>query len=543
MKKTLVLAALILFVYFFGVGSYGLIDPDEGRYAEIPREMLETGDYITPRLNYVKYFEKPTLHYWFTAASFAVFGQNEFAARLTPVLFALGGIVLVYILARRFYGSGEAFYSAVILSTCVLWFAIARLNILDMTVTFFITLSLAGFWYGQDETGSRTYLLLFYAGMALATLTKGLIGLILPGGIVFWYIILTRRTGLFARVIYWPGILLFLALTLPWFWSVCRVNGDFFYFFFIQEHFLRYTTRMHGRYQPFWFFIPMVIFGLVPWAGLLPGIMLGVAEKAKERRAELFLGLWFIIPFIFFSISSSKLIPYILPCLPPLAILGGRELALVTGGGTSARRFVPANGILLSILAAAGILYPIMDKTFGVKELYPYTLPAVFSLALSALCGWFFYSRRSYEHMTNTLCMLAFVNILIFSRGFPLKAAQDSYKEPAAIIGEHLSDGDVVVSYRDTAQGLGYYLGRRVVLAEATGELEFGARQEKDPRWFIDSAALEKLWGEDSRVFLVSEEPYAEELKKTLGSVTVIGENRFFVVLSNFRQPEAKAVP
>ncbi|MDR1510843.1 MAG: glycosyltransferase family 39 protein [Synergistaceae bacterium] len=534
MKKTIALSALVLCAYFFGMGSYGLIDPDEGRYSEIPREMLETGDYITPRLNYVKYFEKPALHYWLTAASFALFGQNEFAARLTPVLCALGGIVLVYILARRFYGSREAFYSVVILSTCVLWFAVARLNILDMTVTFFITLSLVGFWYGQDESASRAYLLLFYAGMALATLTKGLIGFILPGGIVFWYIILTRRWSLFARVIYWPGVILFLVLTVPWFWAVCRANSDFFYFFFVQEHFLRYTTRMHGRYQPFWFFVPMLIFGLVPWAGLLPGITLGVAEKAKERRAGIFLGLWFAVPFIFFSLSDSKLIPYILPCLPPLAILGGRELTLVAGDGTRARRFVHANGVLSLILAAGGIIYPMMDKKYGVEALYPYTLPASASLTLIALCGWRFYSRRSYRLIVNILCALAFVNILALSRGFTMKADQDSYKEPAALIREHLSDENVVVSYGSAAQGLGFYLGRRIVLAEALGELEFGASQEGDPRWFIGSDTLEKLWGGASRVFLVSDERNAEELKEMFGSATVIGENRYFVVLSNY---------
>jgi hypothetical protein len=197
----------------------------------------------------------------------------------------------------------------------------------------------------------------------------------------------------------------------------------------------------------------------------------------------------------------------------------------------------------LLLLAAGGIIYPMTDKTFGMKELYPYTLPAAVSLALFALCGWRFYFRRLYSRMAGALCVLAFINILIFSRGFVMKAGQDSYKEPAAIIRERLSDGDVVVSYKDTAQGLGFYLGRRIVLAEALGELEFGASQEEDPRWFIDSAALEKLWGGDSRVFLVSAESYAEELKNILRSVTVIGENRFFVVLSNFRQPGAKAVP
>ncbi|MDR1581612.1 MAG: glycosyltransferase family 39 protein [Synergistaceae bacterium] len=533
MKKTLALSALILCVYFFGMGSYGLIDPDEGRYAEISREMLETGDYITPRLNYVKYFEKPVLQYWLTAASLAVFGQNEFASRLTPVLCALGGIVIVYILARRFYGRREAFYSAIILSTCVLWFAVAHLSILDMAAAFFMTLSLAGFWYGQDENENRTYLLLFYAGMALATLTKGLIGFILPGGIVFWHIILTRRPRLFVRVLYLPGILLFFALTVPWFWEVCRVNGDFFHFFFVQEHFLRYTTRMHERYQPFWFFVPILIGGLVPWAGLLLGIP-GAVRKDAERRAGIFLGLWFAVPFIFFSLSDSKLIPYILPCLPPLAILGGRELARAAGDGTRARCFIHANGVLSLILAAGGIVYPIMDKRYGIEMLYPYTLPVAAGMILSALCGWYFYSRRSYKFMVNILCALAFVNILTLSRGFTLRAGQDSYKEPAALIREHLSDEDIVVSYGRTAQGLGFYLGRRIVLADALGELAFGAGQEKDPRWFIGSDTLADLWRGDSRVFLVSDVRRAEKMKEMLGNTTVIGENRYFAVLSNF---------
>jgi hypothetical protein len=145
--------------------------------------------------------------------------------------------------------------------------------------------------------------------------------------------------------------------------------------------------------------------------------------------------------------------------------------------------------------------------------------------------------------MTGILCALAFINILVFSRGFAMKAELDSFKAPAAIIREHISDGDVVVAFRETAQGLGFYLGRRLVLAEAVGELEFGANQEEDPRWFIDSAALEELWNGDTRVFLVSTEPRAEELKNLLGNVAVIDEDRFFVVLSNFGQPGEKAVP
>ncbi|MDR1622472.1 MAG: glycosyltransferase family 39 protein [Synergistaceae bacterium] len=560
-------------VFFFGLGSYGLIDPDEGRYAEIAREMLETGDFVTPRLNYVEYFEKPVLHYWLTAAFFAVLGQNEFAARLTPVLCALGGAWLAFGLARRRWGLDAGFYAAVVLSTGLLWFAIARLNILDMTVSFFITLSLAGFWRGcEDEKSrqdgkSRRYLLLFYGGMALATLSKGLIGIVLPGGVAFWYIVLMRRWRLILRALYMPGIALFFLLTVPWFWAVCRVNDDFFYFFFVQEHFLRYTTSIHDRYEPFWFFIPVLTAGLAPWTGLLPDMLRSIWAEAKsgnaakgvsggpenpvgtnelrppeleneERSFGLFLGLWFAVPFVFFSLSSSKLVPYIVPCLPPLAILGGRVLASIAeGDGPAAKRLACINGVFLSLAAAGGVVYPLSDKKLG-TGLFFYTLPASASLALFVFCGVFFYRRRECRKMVHALCLLASINLLTFSRGFFLKAGLDSYKEPAAAIREQIEPADVVVSYKSTAQGLGFYLKRRIVLMDVMGELEFGARQEKDPRWFLDSQELKDLWLGKTRVFLVfweAEKRYGEEIEQLLGKHNIIQAARIrdAVVLSN----------
>ena len=183
------MALLVLFVYFWNLGSYGLIDPDEGRYSEIPREMLESGDFVTPRLNYVKYFEKPVLHYWLTAGAFSLLGQGAFAARLVPALCGLGGCLLTFFLARRMTGSARAGgYSALVLAGTLLWFGVSRLNIIDMTLSFFFTAALFGYgmWLadGERPRGSP-WLLLFYAGMALATLSKGLIGVVCRAGSPF----------------------------------------------------------------------------------------------------------------------------------------------------------------------------------------------------------------------------------------------------------------------------------------------------------------------------------------------------------------------
>ena len=546
-RYSFLLVLLALLLAFWGLGSHGLIDPDEGRYAEIPREMLESGDFVTPRLNYVKYFEKPVLHYWLTAVSFAVLGLNEFAARLVPAIAGLGGAALVFALARRRWSFSAALYAAAVLSTSLLWFAIARLNIIDMTLTFFMTLSLTGFWLSlrdgepsRSGTCERRWLLLFYAGMALATLSKGLIGIVLPGGVVFWFMVLSRRWRLLPYLLYLPGIGIFFLLTVPWFWAVCRANDDFFYFFFIQEHFLRYTTDMHERYEPFWYFVPILIAGSIPWTGLLPDTLrrLLFRRKAAENVSfELFLALWFAVPFLFFSFSGSKLVPYILPCLPPLALAGGKLLEeLAQGDRLLARRFAYLNVPLFFLLAAGGTAYLFLDKKLGAQFLLPYILPVVLSFGLLGLASLWLYRRGSYKLMVESFCVLAFFNALVLTRGFSLKAELDSRREAAAAILPLLGESDVVASYKDVAQGLSFYLGRRIVLVDVRGELEFGSRQEPDPRWFIDDAKLEALWkNEKGRVFLLADRKNEGKLQKILGEPpAVLRETRGETVFVNF---------
>lgn len=242
------LAAVLL--YLAPLGSYPLMEPDEGRYAEIPREMVESGDFVTPRLNYVKYFEKPVLLYWANAANFMLFGENEFAARLFPALCALGGVFVTAAFGASLYGRRAGFIAGAVTATSLLYFAIGTINITDMPLTFFLTLAFASF-YTARTSGRKRWYVVFYLASALAVLTKGLVGVFLPRLVIFVYILLTREWRLFVEPLYLPGLLLFFAACVPWFWLVCRENPDFFRFFFVQEHFLRYTTKMHGRYEPF----------------------------------------------------------------------------------------------------------------------------------------------------------------------------------------------------------------------------------------------------------------------------------------------------
>lgn len=529
-NSALLLFLASLFLYFGGLGSYGLLEPDEGRYSEIPREMLESGDFITPRLNYVKYFEKPALHYWLTAASFAVFGENEFAGRFWPALLALGSVLATWILARRLYGASAAFFSSLILATSLLHFAIGRINIIDMPLSFFLTAAMVGLWFGiegtreEEAAKGRRYLLVFYAGMALAVLSKGLIGVVLPGGILFWYLLLTRRWSLVRRVLFVPGILLFFALTVPWFFEVCRRNGDFFYFFFIQEHFLRYATTMHGRYEPMWFFIPIMIVGFFPWAGLLPGairsaIPLPLRMVGREKRDELFLILWFGVVFVFFSMSSSKLIPYIVPAAPPLAILMGRYLTRCVEEEDVKRtgRFLLWNSLLLVPFIGALLVYPFFNDRIAAGRLLPYSLPVAAALILFVFSGWHSFLRRNFRRLVLFLCVLSFANMFAFGRVFLLYDSLLTARELAGKIAEIRNEGDVVAQFANYDQGLPFYLKQRIVLVNYLGELEFGALQETDPSWFIDEKRLAELWTGDRRVILVVDSDHKEYVEQRTG--------------------------
>ncbi|MBQ9527417.1 MAG: glycosyltransferase family 39 protein [Fretibacterium sp.] len=510
------LSFLVLAVYFHGLGSYGFLDPDEGRYAEIPREMIESGDFVTPRLNYVKYFEKPVLHYWLTAGAFLLCGENEFGGRLIPVLMGLGGCLLAFCVARRVTGNGRASWSsALMLATSILWYVLSRINLTDMTLTFFFTLALLGYrlWLDGEQ---RRWLLLFYAGMALATLTKGLVGVVLPGGIAVLHLAFTRQWRSLPRLFSPLAIALYFAITVPWFWAVCRANADFFDFFFIREHLLRYLTTVHDRYEPVWFFIPIILAAFVPWTGMLWDAARAAFGKCAliSRDDGIFLGLWAALPFVFFSLSSSKLIPYILPCMPPAAVLIGA--AMETADRRSVLCFIGLNAIILLPLALTGFLWPLFSTDLRVMSMISPAL--MLSAGLLAFWGTSFLLLRGADWARALLCLLGLLILFAVSPAFRIEANMLSRRDIAACVPEGAED---VVVYQSLMQGMPFYLGRRVVTADILNELSFGAEQESDPRWFISKEQLHRLWASPRRVLVVVEDEDRDSLEQTLGKKPV----------------------
>jgi 4-amino-4-deoxy-L-arabinose transferase-like glycosyltransferase len=340
---------LLLGALWFGtLGIRPLYKADESRYAEISREMAASGDWITPRLNAFKYFEKPPLQYWATAGLFSLLGERDWVARLWTALMGLAGVVLVLHAGNRLFGAPTGRYAAAVLAGSPLYVLLGQVNTLDMGVSFFLSAAVFAFAAGHP--------LAFWAACALATLSKGLIGIVLPLGAIGLYTLVKRDWALVGRLRLFAGPAVFLAIAAPWFVAVSQANPEFAQFFFVQEHFERFTTQMHQRVHPAWYFVPVLAAGMAPW--LIP---LGhAALRAWRERSDprLLLWIWALMVFVFFSLSSSKLPPYILPIVPALAVLAAGSL---TRGVLIAQAVTLAVAAPLAAIAvhrfAAGTLY------------------------------------------------------------------------------------------------------------------------------------------------------------------------------------------
>lgn len=325
------LVALCAIVFFYGLGWAPFIGPDEPRYAEVAREMYASGDWITPRLGGIKWFEKPALTYWLSATGYALFGENEFGARFAIAVVATFGVLLLYFFGRRTGSARFGYLSAAALVTCGLWPGLARATTFDLPLAVAIEIALFSFflWEDGERLNSGRLWYVFCFAMGLATLAKGLVGVVLPLLIVAPYLILTHNW----KIVFRPrllavGALIFLATAAVWYAPVIALNGrEFIDEFFIGHHFQRYLSNKYKHPQPFYFFFLVAFAGSFPWSFCMASNLWRLLMRWREAdRLNLFLGCWIAAPILFFSVSGSKLPGYILPVFPAVALIVGREL-------------------------------------------------------------------------------------------------------------------------------------------------------------------------------------------------------------------------
>jgi 4-amino-4-deoxy-L-arabinose transferase-like glycosyltransferase len=522
-RLLLVLIALCLFLFFFKLGSRALWDHDEGMHAVMARNMVETGDWVTPTFNGEAFFDKPVLFNWLGAISFEMLGFTELAARLPAAILGLACVLLTYLLGRRMFGSTVAFLGGLVLATSGLFLVLSRAVQYDMVLTFFTTLSLFFFYSGvADEKNRRRYFLLFYVAAAFAVLAKGPLGLVLPALVIGPYLLLTKRLRLLREIRIGWGVLIVLVIAAPWYILMSMRNGDYLSHFFLGQN-LGYFTSAESRHpEPFYFYLLVLPGLLFPWTSLLPLAIYRPLWDAESRSRDpiRFLLLWVIVPFLFFSVAVSKLETYLLPLFPALALL----IALVwdellTTSNAALRRGLLWFHLPLAGVSVAVVVYLCLDPPLEKSLRYGIDLTVLFALAVPIAVFlmaslWLLWSRR-FAACLAALAGVMVIGLVVFTT--LLAPATDPYrstKHLALKLDPMLPAGEEIVFFSRLRDSALFYTGRGAVV-------------------FKDPQDLDHYFAKRRRTFCLVEERYFTKLDAIADRLIVVEKEGNKILLSN----------
>lgn len=498
------LATAFLAVWLGTLGYRHLIPTDEGRYAEIAREMFTSGDWVTIRYNDLKYFEKPPLQMWGTALAYTLFGVGDWQARLFTALSGMVGIALTMLAAARWWGKRVAVISGLVLVSAPMWNVGAHFNSLDMGVAGCMTMALASLLLAQHPDATRAqqrgWMWACWASMALAVLSKGLIGVVLPGFVLVVYTLVARDWALWRRLHLVTGLIVFFAVSAPWFVLISVRNPEFVWFFFVHEHFQRFTSAVHNRSEPLWYFVPLLLAGFLPWLAQLPAAAnltfgrSGISSAAANGfRPTLLLGLWAILIFAFFSLSNSKLPGYIFPIIPALAVLAA--LALEHTGERAWRWQLKA----FLALAVIGLAVSGYVATMS-SDMYPNAVFSRFALflagAFAAGAAFTWLALRVGGRRFESLVAFAsawFLTFTVATLGHEAFGRSMSGIDLVPAVKPWLKPGVPFYAVERLDHTIPFYLGKPTVMVQEPDELAFGVRQEPS-KWIPTTEAFVARW-------------------------------------------------
>jgi len=554
-SKAFVWTLLILFllIWFYMLGARTLVPSDEGRYAEMAREMVATHDWLTPRLNGIKYFEKPPLQTWMNAITFELFGLGEWQARLWTGLSGLFGIALVAYTGRRVFNERVGFYAPLVLASSLFWAGMGHINTLDMGLAGTMTLSICALLLAQrthaNRDEQRNWMLLCWAGMALAVLSKGLIGIVLPGAVLVLYTLFSHDKGIWKRLHMVKGLLLFFLITTPWFLMVSLKNPEFPQFFFIHEHFQRFTTRIHSRTGPWYYFIPILLLGILPWLGvLLQSLMGGLREERSGAgnftslsdgrfQPRKMLLIWSVFIFVFFSISDSKLPSYILPIFPTLALLIACHLE------RSSSKALVWSAALLAVPCAIALAFisrvPLLAKDAYSLPLLTAHVPWIYAATIIAFVGAVLSIRFARSQRDLAVVLLAastFIAGQLLMLGHDPQGRYSAGIDYVPVLQAELTPTTPMYLVGRYEQALPFYLQRTMTLVRHADEMEFGLKQEPQ-LWLPTVDAFVTQWQAERRagtkaIAIIDPTIYAD-LKQNGLPMRLIGQDPRRVIVAN----------
>jgi 4-amino-4-deoxy-L-arabinose transferase-like glycosyltransferase len=532
-----VLAALL---YLPGLGRPALWEPDEGRYAEIAREMVVSGDYVTPRDDFELYFEKPPLVYWANAASIQIFGVNEFAARLPSALFSIGQIVVTAALAEMIFGAATGLFAALALALSPLFFGFARFATLDPALAFFLTAALAAFYLAAREESfsrpsARRSMLISAAMLAFGTLAKGPVALLLGGAIALVWLAVERRLRQIAAMpLVWCGFI-YAAIVLPWFILMEARNQGFLRFFFIHEHLERYVSSSEHGWGP-WFFIPIVIGGAWPWIFFVPlgwsamrardALPESSSSSSAQGSAATFLAIWFVVIFVFFSIPRSKLGSYILPALPPLAIVAGFGLSCLRALDDASRRRLLATIALANLVLVACVLAFFEFARAPIVPALRFDGLLIATVLTAGTIAMYSFGRTASRvpYAIGALALAMLVTVPLADSVREDASAISTYRNLATAVRPYVAGDCTLASYRHYVQSLPFYTGHRETRVEYWGELSEVSPPTpgKSPFLIGSETRLRQAWSSGSCMILIANERDLKGLQDSLKPAPVV---------------------
>ena len=522
------LSVLLAALWLAGLGQRPLFNPDEGRYAEIPREMLAGGDWVLPHLNGLVYAEKPPLQYWATALSYRLFGFNEFAARLYGALCALGTIGLVWAVAMRLGGEPAAWRAAAMLSGMLIFAVLGHLLTLDMSLTFYLTLSLTGFLFAQplrnQPTHARFWMLLAWVAAALGVMTKGIVAAAIPAAVLILYTLWTRDFSVWRRLQLPLGLVLFLIIAVPWHWLAARRDGDFLEFYFVHEHVARYLTPVARRVEPWWFFIGVFVAGTAPFTFSALRVLAFGWRRSNSAGfdARLFMWIWVAFIVVFFSLSDSKLMPYILPVMPAVALL------IVVSAPTVLRRdYLITAAFTLLFGLGLGIACLRWPQLLSASDRGAFFLPLAKTAAkvgaLLFVSGAFVLVQGARDATRAAVFLGAGWCLAWIWIGVEAAAIGPVYS--GLDLARSIPDQDrsaPIYSVATYDQSVDFYLARTVTLVRFRGELDYGLNKNAAVE-IPDLKEFERRWSNDSQAFAVMENSMYEKLVSDGLPMRVVG--------------------
>lgn len=547
------LTVALLIFYLLWLGSYPLFTPDEGRYSEVAREMITTGDFITPRVDGVAFLDKPILYYWLQATAIKLFGIKEWALRLFPVLIGIVGCIVTYICGRCLFERRTGLLSAIILGTTPLYFGSAHYANLDLEVAVFISCTLFCFITAIQTTQQNRGYFLFasYFFAALAFLTKGLIGIAFPCMIIGSWMVLLWRFELFKKIHLGKGITLFLLMVLPWYLLVQKANPEFFRYFFLTQQVSRFLSAgVFNNRTPCWFYVPILLIGFFPWTIFLVQMfknnVVHIWHAHQKYATELFLLLWFTIIFIFFSIPHSKMIGYILPVFPPLALLTGHYLSQCWEQVRKKNLYLN----ILSFVALCTLFVVILLRLPSTQWLdfspnfHSYLLAISMVFILSTIISLLLLKTKTLLPFF-IMCTASTVTFLLILTMGAKHLNQNSTKSFIAPLQTIMQPGDEIISYFKYYQDLPLYLGHRITIVADWNssqietkdnwirELSYGRAYQNTNDWLIDEKIFWQRWASAKRVFVFINVNYLGQFKKHATTYFVLNKKNDILLLSN----------